>query len=142
MAAAAKETKHFVLVHGACHGAWCWYKLKPLLESAGHRVTALDMAASGIDPRQIQELRTLSDYSTPLMEFMASIPTDEKVILVGHSYGGMNLALAMEKYPERILVAVFLTAFMPDTAHSPSYVLNKVTTQFKALYSTYNFDLY
>ncbi|KAL7240066.1 hypothetical protein ACSBR2_005848 [Camellia fascicularis] len=31
---------HFVLVHGACHGAWCWYKLKPLLESHGHKVTA------------------------------------------------------------------------------------------------------
>lgn len=39
--------KHFVLVHGLCHGAWCWYKLAPLLEAAGHRVTAVDLAASG-----------------------------------------------------------------------------------------------
>src|SRR5437870_5935683 len=28
----------YVLVHGAWHGAWCWKKLTPLLESAGHRV--------------------------------------------------------------------------------------------------------
>lgn len=29
----------------------------------------------------------------------------------------------MEKFPEKISVAVFLTAFMPDTIHPPSYVL-------------------
>jgi hypothetical protein len=31
-----------VLVHGLCHGAWCWYKAATALESAGHRVTALE----------------------------------------------------------------------------------------------------
>ncbi|XP_047333643.1 salicylic acid-binding protein 2-like [Impatiens glandulifera] len=57
------ESKHFVLVHGACHGAWCWYKLKPLLESAGHKVTAIDMAASGINPKKIEEVWTFDDYN-------------------------------------------------------------------------------
>ena len=127
MGVSTKETKHFVLVHGACHGAWSWYKLIPLLESVGHRVTVLDQADSGMNTRDLHELRTLSDCTAPLMEIMASIPVEEKVILVGHSLGGLNLALAMEKYPEKILVAVFFTAFMPDTAHSPSYVLEKVT---------------
>ncbi|KAH0698087.1 hypothetical protein KY290_015895 [Solanum tuberosum] len=117
--------KHIVLVHGACHGSWCWYKLKPLLEAAGHTVTALDMAASGIDVRKIEELRTLVDYTVPLMEFMECLPQEEKVILVGHSYGGMNLALAMEKYPKKIFVAVYLTAILPDSAHMSSYVLDK-----------------
>ncbi|PRQ47821.1 putative 3-oxolaurate decarboxylase [Rosa chinensis] len=40
--------KHFVLVHGASHGAWCWYKLATLLTSAGHNVTTLDLPTSGI----------------------------------------------------------------------------------------------
>ncbi|EXB63678.1 hypothetical protein L484_027021 [Morus notabilis] len=40
----AKIAKHFVLVHGSCHGGWSWYKLVPLLKSAGHAVTALDLA--------------------------------------------------------------------------------------------------
>ncbi|KAG5621427.1 hypothetical protein H5410_006645 [Solanum commersonii] len=117
--------KHFVLVHGACHGSWCWFKLKPLLEAAGHKVTALDMAASGIDLRKIEELRTLDDYTVPLMEFMESLPQEEKVILVGHSYGGMNLGLAMEKYPQKIYAAVFLTGLMPDSVHMSSYVLDQ-----------------
>ncbi|KAG6398492.1 hypothetical protein SASPL_139954 [Salvia splendens] len=121
----AAVSVHIVLVHGACHGAWCWYKLKPLLEAAGHRVTALDLAASGIDRRSLQELRTLDEYSQPLLELMAAIPATEKVVLVGHSLGGMNIALAMEMYPHKVAVAVFLAAFMPNHTHAPSYVLDQ-----------------
>ncbi|KAL0450289.1 UNVERIFIED_CONTAM: Salicylic acid-binding protein 2 [Sesamum latifolium] len=121
----AKQQVHIILVHGACHGAWCWYKLKPLLEEAGHRVTALDLAASGVDKRSLHELRTFADYSQPLLELMASIPPEEKVVLVGHSLGGINLGLTMNMYPEKIKVAVFLAAFMPDSIHAPSYVLDQ-----------------
>ncbi|XP_074295410.1 salicylic acid-binding protein 2-like [Silene latifolia] len=117
--------KHFVLVHGACHGAWCWYKLKPLLQNAGHRVTALDMAASGINPKRIDELLTLRDYSEPLIQFLESLPHDQKVILVGHSLGGLNLSTVMEMFHEKIEIAVFLSAFMPDHQHTPSFIFDK-----------------
>jgi len=120
------EKKHFVLVHGACHGAWCWYKLKPRLESAGHKVTALDLAASGINLQKIEDVHTFSHYSEPLLQLLATIPPNEKVILVGHSLGGLNIALAMDKFPEKVEVGVFLTAFVPDIEHQPSYVLEKV----------------
>ncbi|KAK8471530.1 hypothetical protein PHAVU_003G248025 [Phaseolus vulgaris] len=119
------EKKHFVLVHGACHGAWCWYKLKPRLESGGHKVTALDLAASGINLQKIEDVGTFSEYSEPLLQLLATIPPNEKVILVGHSLGGLNIALAMEKFPERVEVAVFLTAVVPDIERKPSYVLQK-----------------
>ena len=39
----------FVLVHGAWHGAWCWYKLTPALPRAGHEVIAPDLAGLGRD---------------------------------------------------------------------------------------------
>ncbi|KAL2906139.1 Methylesterase 3 [Bienertia sinuspersici] len=119
--------KHFVLVHGACHGAWCWYKLKPLLEASGHHVTMLDMAASGINLKNIHDLETFADYSEPLIKFMESIHDDQKVILVGHSLGGVNLAMVMEMFPHKIELAVFLTAVMPDTDHLPSFVFDEVT---------------
>ncbi|CAA2957916.1 Hypothetical predicted protein [Olea europaea subsp. europaea] len=121
-----KQQRHFVLVHGACLGAWSWYKLQPLLKAAGHYVTVLDLSASGIDPRSLDELRTFPDYTLPLFKVMESIPPDEKVVLVGHSLGGLNLAFAMEKYPEKISLAVFLGATMPDTIHRPSYVLERI----------------
>ncbi|PIA52366.1 hypothetical protein AQUCO_01000317v1 [Aquilegia coerulea] len=65
------------------------------------------------------------DYSQPLLDFMEMIPTNERVILVGSSLGGLSLAYAMEKFAEKVSVAIFLTAFMPDTSHPPSYVMDK-----------------
>lgn len=121
-----KEGRHFVLVHGACSGAWCWYKLATLLESAGHRVTALDLGASGIHPKQLDELRSFADYSRPLTDAMASVPADERVVLVGHSFGGMSLALAMELFPEKIAAAVFVTAVMPGTTLPISLLRDEV----------------
>ncbi|KAI3954812.1 hypothetical protein MKW92_032322 [Papaver armeniacum] len=118
---AGSTKKHFVLVHGACHGAWSWYKLTPLLKSAGHRVTVLDMAGAGINPKQVKDVQSFSDYVQPLMDFMEhslpsckSIKQEEKVILVGHSMGGLVISKAMETFPEKISVAVFLTALLPN----------------------------
>ncbi|PIA52368.1 hypothetical protein AQUCO_01000319v1 [Aquilegia coerulea] len=116
------KQQHFVLVHGSCHGAWCWYKLETLLRSAGHQVTSLDMAACGINPKQNDELRSISDYFDPLIRFMESIPIEEKVILVGHSHGGFGISMTMENFPEKISVAVFVTASMPGTTFSYSTI--------------------
>jgi len=106
------DGKHFVLVHGAFHGAWCWYKVAHQLKSEGHNVTTLDMAACGVNTEKIEEVDSVSEYHKPLITFLASLPPQEKVILVGHSLGGLSVSIAMEKYPQRISVAVFITAYV------------------------------
>ncbi|CAO2196326.1 unnamed protein product [Urochloa humidicola] len=105
--------KHFVLVHGLCHGAWCWYKVATLLRAAGHRVTALDLAAAGVHPARLDEVRSFEEYSRPLLDAVAVAAAGERVILVGHSHGGLSLALAMERFPRKVAVAVFAAAAMP-----------------------------
>ncbi|KAL6012522.1 hypothetical protein ACLOJK_003011 [Asimina triloba] len=117
---------HFVLVHGAGHGAWCWYKLAALLRSDGHKVTAADMASSGVDLRPLDQVPSLDSYFQPLMEIMASLDRDDRVILVGHSYGGIGISLAMERYPNKILVAVFASALMPNLDGPISQVMKEV----------------
>ncbi|QCE04811.1 polyneuridine-aldehyde esterase [Vigna unguiculata] len=104
------DGKHFVLVHGAFHGAWCWYKVAHQLKSEGHNVTTLDMAACGVNTEKIEEVDSVSEYHKPLITFLASLPPQEKVILVGHSLGGLSVSIAMEKYPKKISVAVFISA--------------------------------
>lgn len=121
----AKSRTHMILVHGACHGAWCWFKVATRLRSAGHRVTTLDLAASGVDPRPLREVPTFRDYTKPLLDLLDALPPGEKVVLVGHSLGGVSIALASELFPEKVATAVFLTAFMPDDRSPPSYVLEK-----------------
>ncbi|CAL4972271.1 unnamed protein product [Urochloa decumbens] len=103
--------KHFVLVHGLCHGAWCWYKVATLLRAAGHRVTALDLAAAGAHPARLDEVRSFEEYSRPLLDAVAA--AGERVVLVGHSHGGLSLALAMERFPGKVAAAVFAAAAMP-----------------------------
>lgn len=103
----------FVLVHGACHGSWCWYKVATQLRSAGHRVATVDLGGSGINPKQLDEIPTLSGYVEPLMEFMAALPSEEKVVLVGHSYGGISISVAAERFPKNVLAAVYVAGFMP-----------------------------
>ncbi|VVB08803.1 unnamed protein product [Arabis nemorensis] len=127
-----KMKKHFILQHGVCHGAWCWYKVKPLLEASGHRVTALDLAACGMDTtRSITDITTFEQYSEPLMKLLSSLPSDEKVVLVGHSFGGLSISMAMDKFPNKISVSVFVAAFMPDTKHSPSFAITEESSGIK-----------
>ena len=123
-----KKERLFVLVHGACHGAWCWYKVATLLKSRGHKVTALDMAASGIHPKQANDLRSFSDYNEPLIEFMGRVPPEERVILVGHSMGGLCISVATQKFPEKISVAVYATALMPGPNLNSLAVYEEVRT--------------
>ncbi|XP_062102159.1 methyl jasmonate esterase 1-like [Humulus lupulus] len=125
---ATTKPSHFVLVHGAGHGAWCWYKVATLLRSAGHKVTTMDLTASGINPVQVSQVNSsLVYYAKPLMDFIASLPTTmENVILVGHSLGGLSISLAMETFPRKISVAVFVTAFMPGLDFSYAEISQEI----------------
>ncbi|WJX27989.1 hypothetical protein P8452_16759 [Trifolium repens] len=106
------NSANFVLIHGGSHGAWCWYKVTTMLKSAGHNVTTVELTASGINPIQVQDIHSISKYYEPLMTFMESLPPNEKVILVGHSLGGVSTSVAMEMFPQKISVAVFVTAYV------------------------------
>ncbi|CAA2978084.1 methylesterase 10 [Olea europaea subsp. europaea] len=120
------EKKHFVLVHGFCHGAWCWYKLVNMLKSNGdHQVSTVDLGSCGIHPKRLDEISSISEYVQPLMDFMVSLPDDERVVLVGHSYGGIPISLAMERFPEKISVAVFITAYMPNCQDPPATLIQE-----------------
>ncbi|KAM7503380.1 hypothetical protein LguiB_002284 [Lonicera macranthoides] len=121
---------HFVLVHGSCHGGWCWYKVANLLESAGHIVTAVDLGASGINPKQLSDIPTYSGYLKPLTDVLKALPSGQKVALVGHSMGGVSISVAMEKFPTKIAVAIYCTAVMPTPGNFDLLQLNQQDSKF------------
>nr|GMD57703.1 methylesterase 17 [Ipomoea batatas] len=78
-----KDEAHFVLVHGIGGGAWCWYKLRCLLEnSGGCKVTCLDLKASGVDPADANSVLSFDDYNKPLIDFLASLPHNQQASLI------------------------------------------------------------
>ncbi|CAA6660176.1 unnamed protein product [Spirodela intermedia] len=113
------EIKKFVLVHGEGFGAWCWYKSISLLEESGLQPIALDLTGSGIDHTDTNGVATMAEYAKPLLDYLQSLPEDEKVILVGHSCGGASISYALEYYPKKISKAVFLSATMVSNGQRP-----------------------
>ncbi|XP_030452286.1 putative methylesterase 11, chloroplastic [Syzygium oleosum] len=106
------ETNHFVLVHGGGFGAWCWYKTIALLEEGGFKVTPIDLTGSGFNSFDTSEVTSLSQYVKPLTDHLEKLANDEKVILVGHDFGGTCISYAMELFPSKITKAVFIAAAM------------------------------
>nr|CAB3491490.1 unnamed protein product [Digitaria exilis] len=125
------SASHIFLVHGLCHGGWCWYKVATRLgclqSPAGRpwRVVALDLRRRASTPASC-----VRDYTAPLLDALRSLPDGEKAILVGHSLGGLNVALA---FPEKVAAAVFLCAYMPDCTSTPGSVLVEDITLAKSV---------
>jgi pimeloyl-ACP methyl ester carboxylesterase len=108
----SRKPPHFVLIHGMSLGSWCWYKIKCLMEVSGFTVTCIDLKSSGIDSSSVDSLTTFDQYNQPLIDFLSSFPEQEQVILVGHSAGGLSLTSAIQRFPKKICLAVFIGASM------------------------------
>ncbi len=103
--------KHFILVHGAWHGGWCWDDVKSELEAAGHTAEALTMPGHnpGDDRANIQ----FNDYIGHIVNALKR--QTDPVVLVGHSSAGFMLQAAAPKAADKIEQLIFLNAFiLPD----------------------------
>ncbi|MGU7769916.1 alpha/beta fold hydrolase [Burkholderia sp. MR1-5-21] len=133
---ASPQSAHpvFVLVHGAWQGAWCYAHVEAALAARGHLSIARDLPAHGIlarfpasyfkrpldkeafatEPSPVANT-TLDDYATQVMQAVddAYALGHGKVVLVGHSMGGIAITAAAERMPEKIAKIVYLAAFMP-----------------------------
>ncbi|SEO62226.1 Pimeloyl-ACP methyl ester carboxylesterase [Salinihabitans flavidus] len=101
-----------VLVHGSCHGAWCWRDLVPRLEAMGHEVTAIDLPGHGADPTPPSDC-TLEGCARAVAD---AIP--EGAVVVAHSWGGYPATRAADLIPGRIGRLIYLCAYAPWDGYS------------------------
>jgi pimeloyl-ACP methyl ester carboxylesterase len=106
---------NYVLIHGAWHGGWCWKKIIPYIEKAGHKVVAPDLPGHGEDKRPIAEI-TLQAYTDRVCQILDE--QSEPVILVGHSMGGVVITQTAEYRPEKIKKLIYLTGFLLQNGES------------------------
>jgi pimeloyl-ACP methyl ester carboxylesterase len=123
----------FVLIHGGWHNHSAWDRVTPILKANGFAALTLDLPGAGVntiaptslrsspfDPAAFaaerspiagvtQEQRTQAVVA--LVKEAASL-SDGKVILVGHSAGGMTISAVAEQVPDLLLAVVYLAGFM------------------------------
>lgn len=86
-----------LLIHGACHGAWCWDHVSSYLSESGHRPIAVDLPCD-------QRSSGLTDYADAATAALPSSSAD--LIVVGHSLGALTAAAVAGRVKTRRLVFV------------------------------------
>ncbi|MFZ5690314.1 MAG: alpha/beta fold hydrolase [Pseudomonadota bacterium] len=112
-AVAQSEVRTFVLVHGAWHGGWCWRRVADRLERKGHKVYAPSLTGLGDRSHLIRARPTVSTHIDDIANIIR-FEDLQRVILVGHSYGGIVISGVAEKVRPQIASIVFLDAFVPE----------------------------
>lgn len=92
----------FALVHGAWHDAWCWERVAPLLERAGHAVLAPQLPSD-------DGTADFDAYADFVCDALGGC--DDDVVVVAHSLAGATGALIPDRRPVRHLV--YLCAAVP-----------------------------
>lgn len=109
-------TPAFVLVHGAWGGAWVWRRVLNPLRTAGHEVHAVTLTGDG---ERAHLRRPDISLQTHIDDVLGLIEAEEldRVIIVGHSYGGMvvtGAAAALQAdRPGRVSGLVYVDAMVP-----------------------------
>ncbi len=103
--------KHFVLLHGAWHGGWCWEGVVEELAKRGHTAEAPTMP--GHNPDDDRANINFEDYVNKILAVLHKLET--RCVLVGHSSAGFLMQAAAPRAPEKIEKLIFLNAFiLPD----------------------------
>ncbi|MEH2276262.1 MAG: alpha/beta fold hydrolase [Nostoc sp.] len=116
-------SQHFVLIHGAWHGGWCWDGVIRELENAGH--TAVAPTLPGNNPDDDFASVTFADYLDTIAAVLEQ--QQEPVILVGHSSAGFLLQAVAPRAAKKIAHLVFHNAFiLPNGASQLDMFLPEV----------------
>ncbi|MFN8347063.1 MAG: alpha/beta fold hydrolase [Spirosomataceae bacterium] len=105
----------YVLVHGAWQAPYVWDAVRSELQNKGHQVIVVELPGHGNDTTPPHQL-TLDVYRDKVIEALSK--TTGKVILVGHSMGGMVVSHVAEKVPSKISKLVYIGAFLPTNGQA------------------------
>jgi pimeloyl-ACP methyl ester carboxylesterase len=106
-----------VLVHGSCHGGWCWKKLVPFLKRDNNEIYTPTLTGLGERSHLLYQKINLSTHVKDVVQVFEFQDLDD-VVLIGHSYGGMVIGGVADVIPHRIKSLIFLDAYIPQDGKS------------------------
>jgi NAD+ synthase len=98
-----------ILIHGIAASHADWWRLMPLLVSAGYRAIAVDQLGHGDSPKPKDPKQYSADLAYAALEdWIDELEIDGPFYVVGHSLGGyMSLTYALN-HPDRVRAMVLL----------------------------------
>lgn len=94
-----------VLLHGAWHDGSSWRHLVPELEERGRRAVAVDLPAGALGAQR---------YTDAVLASLGTPDPDERVVLVGHSLGGLTAPVVAQRLgPQRVAALVLVAPLLP-----------------------------
>ena len=118
-----KAKKTYVLVHGAWHTKRCWDRVVEGLTEKGCDALAIDLPGHGDNTKAFRSIRLETYVDAVVSQIIAR---NQKVVLVGHSMGGMVISQTAEQVPHLIERLVYVVGFLPKDGES----LNTLAHQF------------
>lgn len=118
------HAKVFVLVHGAWQATYAWDAVKAQLEKNGQKVVVVELPGHGADHTNPATL-TMDVYRDKVIAAVNAV--NGKVILVGHSMGGVIISAVAEKVPAKIARLVYVGAIVPANGQSLGELASKDT---------------
>ncbi|MGF7135851.1 pimeloyl-ACP methyl ester carboxylesterase [Paraburkholderia sp. EB58] len=127
------QKSSFVFIHGAWHSNRTWDKVMPRLQAAGHACRAIDLPGAGTNARfpksfyhrPLNPARfatepspnravTQAQRTEAVVDVVRQMTSEgnSKIVLVGHSLGGLTVSATAEAVPELLHRTVYLTGFM------------------------------
>ena len=119
---------HFVLVHGAWHGAWCWRHVTEALIRAGHRAHAVTLTGLGERAHLLSPAITLETHIADVIGVIEAEELDD-VVLAVHSYAGMLGTAVADRLPQRLAHLVYVDAVVPKPGESWSSTHARATRE-------------
>lgn len=109
------SVKTYVIVPGAWQAPFAWQYVKTNLEKNGNKVIVVELAGHGTDQTLPQNI-SMDVYRDKVITAINGL--SGKVILVGHSLGGVVISAVAEKIPAKIEKLVYIAAFLPVSGQS------------------------
>jgi pimeloyl-ACP methyl ester carboxylesterase len=129
------NTPTMVLVHGAWHGAWCWQRVIPHLQHAGVPVHAVTLTGVADRAHLMAPDIRLGTHVQDVLGLITAYEL-ERVVLVGHSYGGIVITGVADQLqlsqPGRVAAMVYVDAITPhpgeswSSTHAPETVAQRL----------------
>ena len=114
----------YVLIPGACHGAWCFDDLTAALRTEGHRVLRYTLTGVAERAHLAHAGVNLETHITDVLAALEAQPDADDLVLVGHSYGGMVITGVADRIPEKVDALVYLDALVPRDGESCWHLVN------------------